>query len=213
MARLRKAVRTVLENRGILVPMKDNEHRRFTIAEYVELESFSNVKHEYIDGLIVAMSGGTIRHARLAASIIFALESQLGDRPCAVYTSDGRIRIEAPNVITYPGISVGCGSVEVDIEDHCAQMNPTVLVEITSPSSEGYDRGKKFGFYRAIPSLREYVIVDQAEPSIEVFRRGEDGTWSLAQHGKAGERVQLLSIGCALDIDAIYRNRRPVSSN
>lgn len=213
MARLRKAVRTVLENRGILVPMNDNEHRRFTIAEYVELESFSNVKHEYIDGLILAMAGGTLEHSRLAAAIIFELQSQLRDRPCAVYTADARVRIEKPNVITYPDISVGCGPVEVDIEDDCAQMNPTVLVEITSPSSEGYDRGKKFGFYRAIPSLREYVIVDQSEPSIEVWRRGEDGTWSLAQHGRAGERVELSSIACALDIGAIYRDPRAPRPN
>ncbi|NVB79517.1 MAG: Uma2 family endonuclease [Kofleriaceae bacterium] len=193
--------------------MNDNEHRRFTIAEYVELERYSNVKHEYIDGLVVAMGGGTVRHARLAASIIAALEQQLADRPCEVYTSDARIRIQDPNVITYPDISVGCGPVEVDDTDECAQTNPTVLIEVTSPSSEGYDRGKKFAFYRAIPSLREYVIVDQEEPSIEVFRRGEDGTWSLAEHGKAGERVALPSIGCVLDVDAIYRNRRPRASN
>ena len=188
--------------------MNENEGRRFTIAEYVDLERYSNVKHEYIDGLILAMGGGTTTHARLAASIIASLESQLTDRPCEVYTSDARIRIAEPNVITYPDISVGCGPIEADREDDCAQLNPTVLVEIASPSSERYDRGKKFRFYRAIPSLREYVIVGQDEPSIDVFRRADDGTWPLAMHGKAGDRVELASIECMLDIDTIYRRRR-----
>lgn len=193
--------------------MNENEHRRYTIAEYVDLENYSNVKHEYIDGLIIAMTGGTLEHSRLAAAILLELGIQLRGRPCAVYTSDARVRIEEPNVITYPDISVGCGAVEIDDDDRCAQMNPTVLVEVTSPSSEGYARGKKFRFYRAIPSLREYVIVDQAEPSIEVWRRADDGTWSVAQQGKAGERVDLTSIGCSLDVDVIYRDPRAPKPN
>lgn len=184
----------------------------YTIKEYVDLEEYSNIKHEYIEGQIRAMSGGTIEHSRLASAIIGELGRQLSGRPCAVYTSDARVRVEGKAVITYPDISVGCGRLALDTEDRCAQLNPTVLIEVTSPSTERYDRGKKFAYYRQISALREYVIVAQDERLIEVFRRCDDDTWMQADRYFSGDRATLSSIGCELDVDAIYRDPRAASS-
>ena len=184
----------------------------YTIEEYVDLEEYSNLKHEYYDGQIWAMGGGTIEHARLATAISRLLGNQLDGRPCAVYSSDARVRVVATGLDTYPDLSIGCGPIENDVEDRLAQTNPSVLIEVTSNTSEKYDRGAKFEHYKLISSLREYVIVSHRERAIDVFRRGDDGAWFLAARGGPGERVTLTSIGCELDVDAVYRDPRAISS-
>lgn len=181
-----------------------------SIADYVRLEDESSIKHEYLDGVIRAMGGGTLDHARIASKIGYLLRSQLEGRPCEVYSSDARIRIVAANLITYPDVIVGCGPVEQDVEDHCAMLNPTVVVEVTSPSSDVYDRGRKLLCYQRVPSLREVMIVSHRERAIEVHRREDDGTWSL-RRAVAGERIELASIVCTLDVDAVYHDARAAS--
>lgn len=181
-----------------------------SIADYVRLEDESSIKHEYLDGVIRAMGGGTLDHARIASKIGYMLRSQLEGRPCEVYSSDARIRIVAANLITYPDVIVGCGPVEQDVEDHCAMLNPTVVVEVTSPSSDVYDRGRKLLCYQRVPSLREVVIVSHRERAIEVHRREDDGTWSV-RRAIAGERIDLASIACSLDVDAVYHDARAAS--
>jgi Uma2 family endonuclease len=188
---------------GILAVMDRPHH---TIEDYVKLEEFSNLKHEYLDGQIYAMGGGTLEHARLAMAIGRQLGNQLEGRRCAIYSSDARVRVQQTGLDTYPDITIACSPPEVDTEDPLAQVNPTVLVEVTSKSSEKYDRGAKFEHYKRIPSLREYVVVSHREPAIDVFRRGEDGTWSLAERGGAGAQVTVASLGCTLDVDPIYRD-------
>lgn len=190
-------------NGGILAVM---ERPFYTIEDYVKLEEFSNLKHEYLDGQIYAMGGGTPEHARLAAAIGRQLGNQLEGRRCAVYSSDGRVRVQATGLDTYPDLTIACDDLQTDTEDQLAQINPTVLVEVTSKSSEKYDRGAKFEHYKRIASLREYVIVSHREHAIDVFRRADDGTWSLAERGGPGAHVALASLGCTLDVDAIYRN-------
>ena len=197
-------------SRGIIEIM--DRHPTHTVSDYVAIEATSGLKHEYVDGQILAMGGGTLEHARLASAIIFLLQDQLGDRPCVVFTSDARVRIVATGLITYPDVSVACGPSILDVEDRLAQTNPSVLVEVTSPTTEAYDRGAKFEHYKLIPSLREYVVVSHRERAIEVFRRGDDQTWSLAARGGAGGRVALTSIGCELEVDRIYRDPRASSS-
>lgn len=177
----------------------------YTIKEYVELEEYSNIKHEFFDGQIRAMSGGTLEHSRLAAAAIFQLGTRLKDRACVVYTADARIRVVAGNLITYPDISIGCAAPETDGEDRNAMLNPTVLVEITSPSTEKYDRGTKFARYKLIPTLREYVVISHREHAIDVFRRLDDGGWAEADRAGVGEKAKLLSIDCEIDVDALYR--------
>ena len=178
----------------------------FTFAEYLEQERTSDVKHEFVNGEIFDMAGGTIEHGRLASTVNAALRTQSRGRPCEVYSSDVRVRVLATGLATYPDTSVVCGRLERDPADANTIVNPVVLVEVLSDSTEGYDRGEKFAHYQRLPSLKEYVLVSQRSPRIEVFRRNEDGnSWTLLI-AQAGERVSLASIGCELAVDEMYAN-------
>jgi Uma2 family endonuclease len=176
-----------------------------SFSEYLAQEQASETKHEFLNGEIVARAGSTPEHARLTARVGGALGAQLRGRPCEAFSSDLRVRVLATGLATYPDISVVCGRFERDPEDANTLVNPVVLVEVLSDSTEGYDRGEKFAHYRRIPSLREYVLVSQRMPRIEVFRRNEDGTWTLFEAEASGS-VKLTSIGCELSVDEVYAN-------
>lgn len=185
-----------------------NETERKVIhshAEYLELERASPTKHEYLNGEIFAMARGTPEHARLCMRVGIQLGMQFHGRPCEIYSSDLRVRVQETGLATYPDLSVVCGKLERDLEDKDAVVNPIVLVEVLSDSSEAYDRGQKFAHYRRIPSLREYVLVSQHEPRIEVFHRNEDDSWTLRE-ARAGQTARLEAIGCALVVNEIYRD-------
>jgi Uma2 family endonuclease len=176
-----------------------------SFAEYLAQEAKSETKHEWLDGEIYDMAGGTGDHAGLAATVTRLLGNQLQGRRCRVFTADLKIRVLATGLGTYPDLSVICGRVEWDPEGPgTVATNPIVLVEVLSDSTEGYDRGEKFAHYRRIPSLREYVIVGQNKPMIEVFRKNEAGRWELVAEAGAGEAATLESIGCTLAVDDVY---------
>lgn len=177
----------------------------YSLKEYLIIEEMSGVRHEYLDGNIFAMAGGTPDHARICANLISLLSNRLEARPCAVFTSDVRVRVQATGLLTYPDVSVLCGRAERDAEDKNALINPIVLVEVTSPSTEAYDRGAKLDHYKRIPSLREVVLVDHAERRVEVWRRGEDERWAVEATAPAGT-VHLAALGCELPLELIYRN-------
>ena len=126
----------------------------YTYEEYRRFEDTNPARHEYVDGQILAMAGGTPAHARLQAAVLFALERRLEGRPCQPFASDLRVKVVATGVATYPDVTVVCGSVETDAEDPRAVTNPTVVVEVLSDSAEAYDRGDKFEHYRQIPFRR-----------------------------------------------------------
>ena len=176
---------------------------RYGLLDYLAIEESSNVRHEFLDGEIFAMAGGTPEHGRVCANVIGLLWGQLGGRPCSVFTSDVRVRVRARNVITYPDASVVCGPVERDSEDRQAVLNPLVLIEVGSPSTEAYDRGEKLEVYKLIPSLREVVLVSCQDRRVEVWRRGDAG-WSREAAGP-GEVARLASVDCELPVDAVYR--------
>ncbi len=174
-------------------------------AEYLEAEAKSPTRHEWLDGEIYDVAGGTLDHAGLAAAVIAALGRQLAGRRCRVFTSDLLVRVLATGLGTYPDISVVCGRAEHDPESNgMAVTNPTVLIEVLSDTTEAYDRGEKFAHYRRIPSLREYALVGQNTPKIEVFRKNEAGLWVLVAEAGAGESATLESIGCTLQVDEVY---------
>lgn len=173
-------------------------------AEYIELEEKSATKHEWLDGVIFDMAGASPEHAALAMAVGGALIEQLRGKRCRVFSSDLKIRVLATKLATYPDVSVVCGSLERDPDSQAAVTNPTVLIEVLSDSTEGYDRGEKFAHYRRIPSLREYVLVSQSKPMIEVFRKNEAGLWVLVAEAGAGEEAALDSIGCVLNVDQVY---------
>src|SRR5215831_14711660 len=144
---------------------------RYTRAEYIALERSSNVKHEYLDGRIYAMSGGSREHAAIAVNVSTLLNVALRGKPCAVHSPNLRIRVLDSGLETYPDVSVICGKPEIDPDDKHAVTNPVVLVEVTSPSTEAYDRGEKLEHYKRIASLREIVLVSHREKLVEIIRR------------------------------------------
>ena len=181
---------------------------RYTLAEYLILEEMSNVRHEYLDEHIFAMAGGTPEHGGLCANLIALLSNALAGRPCRVFTSDVRVRVRATGLDTYPDASVVCGRAERDVEDPNALTNPTVLVEVTSPGTEAYDRGEKLEHYKRIPSLREVVIVAHAGIDVVGWRRRGSEEWVAESAGPEGA-ARLPSLSCELAVADIYRNPLP----
>jgi Uma2 family endonuclease len=177
--------------------------------EYRRFEDSNPAKHEFIDGHILAMAGGTPAHARLQGAVLYALERRLEGKPCQPFPSDLRVRVRATGMATYPDVTVICGAVETDPEDLHAVTNPTVIVEVLSDRTERYDRGEKFEHYRTIPSLREYVLVSHRERHVEVRRRGGVGEWRET-HARRGEVVELTALGITVGVDEIYE-RSPLT--
>jgi Uma2 family endonuclease len=184
--------------------MAELARHRFTFHDYVQIEEDSTIKHEFLDGVIYAMAGGSIEHAAVGGNVIGLLRAALVGRRCRVFTSDLRVRVAATGLATYPDVSVICEKVERDPADpkgHTA-LNPVLLVEVLSPSTEDYDRGEKLAHYRLIPSLQEVMLIAHDERRVDVWRRAGDHWTQLSS--RAGERVQLESIGASLPVDAIY---------
>ena len=185
--------------------MVDLARKRISYAEYIAIANDSPVKYEYIAGEIVAMSGGTIAHGRLIGRVTDALNRALDGKRCIVLPSDLRVRIRIAERSTYPDLHIVCGEIERDPDDDHAIVNPTVIVEVLSDSTEDSDRTEKFAAYRRLPSLREYVLVSQRERRVELYRR--DGRrWHLDEYGP-GERLTLESLAIAVMVDEIYVDR------
>ena len=172
--------------------------------EYLALERASNIKHEYLDGQIYAMAGGTPAHAALQLAVPNLLFSQLRTGRCRALGSDLRIRVVATGLATYPDVTIICGPRETDPEDENSVTNPTLLVEVLSPSTAVYDRGEKFAHYKRIPSLRQYVLVSPDEPRVEVWTRDDDAAWTSTVFTE-GDRADLGSIGARLDVRELYQ--------
>ena len=187
--------------------MGEPAHHRFTFDQYLMLEEDSGSKHEFLDGQVWAMSGGSPDHAAVAGNVLTLLNVQLSGKKCRVFTSDLRVRVVATGLGTYPDVSVICGRVELDPEDakRHTVINPRLLVEVLSPSTEAYDRGEKLRHYQQIASVEEIVLVAHDRPEVEVVRREADGSWSRHLAGD-GELAQLLSVGCALSVREVYRD-------
>jgi Uma2 family endonuclease len=162
----------------------------------------SEIKYEYIDGEIVAMAGGTIVHGRLIGRAMTVLGRLLEGKPCVALPSDVRVRIRAADRATYPDLHVVCGEVEHDSEDDHAIVNPTVIVEVLSESTAQSDRTFKFFAYRRLKSLRDYVLVSQAERRVDIFRR-EGRRWAVDEYA-TGERFRLDSIEIEVGVDELY---------
>jgi Uma2 family endonuclease len=182
--------------------MVDIAHKRASYAEYLAFTETSELKYEYIDGEIVAMSGGTIAHGRLIGRVTALISRALEGRPCLVLPAEVRVRIRAADRTTYPDLFVVCDGVEADPDDDHAVINPTVIVEVLSSSTADADRGDKFAAYRRLRSLREYVLVSQLERRIDVYRR--DGRrWQLDEY-RQGDKLTLESIAVVIAVDEIY---------
>ena len=179
---------------------------RCTIAEYIRLEETAVDKHEYRDGEILSMSGGSPRHSLVISNFIGKTWSVLKGKPCRVYESNLRVRVARSMLYTYPDASIVCGPLQYDANDtsQTTIINPKVIVEVLSPGSETYDRGDKFDRYRMIDSLEEYILIRQSQPSVHTFLRQPEGNWSFAWFDGLEAVLKIRSIGIDLPLSDIY---------
>lgn len=186
---------------------------RLSPAEYLARENASARKHEYVNGEVIAMAGGSPRHNLISANITGALWARLGDGPCCPMTSDQRVHVPDTGLYTYPDVTVVCGEPESHPDDRNTIGNPRVIFEVLSSSTEAHDRGAKFSHYRRSATLAEYVLVSQRERLVEHYRRTDDGRWILSEY-RGDDPVELPSLGCSLPLHEIYRNadRYPADS-
>lgn len=176
----------------------------YTVEHYLELEEKAETKSEYLSGQIFAMSGGSPRHSRIAANLIRRLGNALDAEPCEIFTSDLRVTIMPTGLKTYPDVTVTCGEPYFHPLDTNSLINPMVLFEVLSPSTEGYDRGEKWANYRQLESLQEYVLVSQHTPLVEVYARQEDGSWKFTATNKMDGKISLPSLGMTLSLAEVY---------
>lgn len=173
-----------------------------TPEAYLAWERQQLDKHEYFGGEVFAMAGASREHNLIVGNVVGELRNLLRKHTCEVYPSDLRVHVPLTGLYTYPDASVVCGRPELTDEAGDTLLNPSVLVEVLSPSSEAYDRGKKFEQYRSIASLRDYLLVSSESAHVEHYARQPDGSW-LLRDARAGGRVSL-SIGCALEVNELY---------
>lgn len=171
--------------------------------EYLAFERSSPEKHEFADGEIFAMSGGTAEHSAVTLNLLAELRSALAGRGCRAFESNMRVHVPATDRYVYPDGTIVCGRAEFTDDTRDTLQNPRVVIEVLSSSTEAYDRGDKFAGYRTIPSFQEYVVASQKEPRIELFTRQSNGSWNLRIFG-SGERVDLVSLDCAVEVDRVY---------
>jgi Uma2 family endonuclease len=182
------------------------ENQRYTIPEYLRLERDALDKHEYRNGEILTMGRVTGDHSLIAANIIAELGNRLKGKPCRVYESSLRLRVPRKVLYTYPDVSVVCGKPDLDPDDPFGETvtSARVIIEVLSPSTESYDRGEKFNYYRELDSLEEYVLVSQAACRIETFFRQSEGTWLLTPVSGLSGKVNLRSLEVELALSEVY---------
>jgi Uma2 family endonuclease len=176
----------------------------YTIQEYLQIERGSLEKHEYYKGEIFAMSGASPRHNVIAVNIITTLSIALKGKRCRPFGSDMRIQIPENSLFTYPDVSIFCGDVIISPEDKETVIQPTVIIEILSPSTKNYDRGEKFMLYRAIPALKEYILIDSESVHAEHFAINEEGLWQLKEYNNLIEKVIIETLNLQLILNDVY---------
>jgi Uma2 family endonuclease len=174
--------------------------QKLSPEEYLAWERAQPTKHEYYRGEVFAMAGASVRHNRLCSIVIRLLDDLLATRGCHVLTSDQRLAVEGGERYVYPDVTVVCGAPMVEHDD--ILLNPTIVVEVLSLSTEQHDRGSKWQSYQRLPSLRDYMLVPQWIPTIELFSRDEGGEW-IYRAARAGERV-VLATGAELVVDDLF---------
>jgi len=179
-----------------------------TEAEYLRLERDADTRSEFFDGEIFAMAGGTQTHSLLCSNVVGELRNRIKALDCVVYNADLRVKIETTGLITYPDASVVCGGGRFLDAREDTLLNPIIIVEVLSDSTEAYDRGKKFEHYRQIPSCREYLLVNQKEPRIEQFIRHPSGEWILKEAVGLSAELKIHSLEIVLPLAEVFAKVR-----
>ncbi|MCI0537321.1 MAG: Uma2 family endonuclease [Verrucomicrobiales bacterium] len=179
---------------------------RLTEAEYLAIERAAPFKSEFFDGEMFAMAGGTPMHSLIGANLIAILRDKTAGRGCLTFTSDLRVKVEMTGLNTYPDVSVVCDEMRFADSEEDTLVNPTLLAEVLSDATEGYDRGEKFEHYRRIGSLQAYLLVSQRKPRLELFLRGAEGHWVLREAAGLEASLEIPPIGIALPLLEVFAN-------
>jgi Uma2 family endonuclease len=184
--------------------MSAQPHPRLTPEEYLELDRASEIRNEYYDGRMYAMSGGTHLHGIIIGNLTRELGIALEKRPCTVSPAHVRVQVERGGLYTYPDVVVVCGETRYRDNRRDTVLNPVLLIEVLSPSTEAYDRGFKAAQYRTLESLQEYALVSQSEPRVEVFRRSGNAEWVLTEFTGLEASARFRSVDCVIPLARIY---------
>lgn len=180
---------------------------RYTVDEYLAFERGSDVKHEYVNGEIIAMAGASPEHGSIQADLHLAIGKRLSGRRCRTFLSDTRVRIDTTGLYAYPDLTVVCGRPQFSDEKPASLLNPTVIFEVLSESTEAYDRGEKTAHYRHHASVQAYVLLSSTAERVEVYRRGGDGWWQLGTFD-GDVSVPLSSLEIDVPLSEIYEGWR-----
>ncbi len=175
-----------------------------TEEEYLAIERRAEFRSEFHGGEMFAMAGASRRHNRIVTNLVSALDNQLRERPCNVYSSDMRVKIPATGLYTYPDVVVTCGEEEFADEEFDILLNPVATIEVLSDSTEAYDRGKKFEHYQSIASLSTYILVSQSAARVEKYVKQGGGAWLYTEAHEGGAVVEIAAILCDLKLEDVY---------
>jgi Uma2 family endonuclease len=175
-----------------------------TPEQYLEAERRAETKSEYFAGRVYAMAGASLEHTQIITNLLVSLHAQLRGRNCSVLASDLRLRVPATGLYTYPDVIVVCGDPQLEDDHFDTLLNPTILIEVLSDSTERYDRGRKAEHYRTIASLHEYLLVRQDEAHIECYRRHGEAEWLLSEAWGLDQSIELTSIAGSLMLSDVY---------
>ena len=179
---------------------------RVSPEEYLAMEELTETRHELINGVVEAMSGNTYSHLRIVRNLLAQLDGRLQGGPCEIFCNDLRVKVELTDDYFYPDLVGVCGTPVFDRLSHITLLNPRMLIEVLSPSTEAYDRGQKFLHYQQIPTLCEYVLVSQGAARVELFTRGESSAWTYKVFAGPGATITFASVDCTVPLADIYRD-------
>ena len=197
-----------LPKRNYVEEQEVHYHLRYNLAQYLEIEKKSNTKHEYFKEEIFSMADASDAHNEIFSNLFSQIALKLKGKPCRPYGSDKRLHIPENSLYTYPDISIYCNGLIHSANDKDSSILPTVLIEILSNSTQTYDRGDKFKLYRDIPSLKEYILIDSEQISIESFFLNSKNNWELQEYTDQSQKLLLKSLAIDLNILDIYEHTR-----
>ena len=184
--------------------MATQPQQRLSPAQYLDLERQATGRSEFYDGEVFAMAGASERHNLIVSNLVVCLGVQLRGRPCRVYANDLRLKVSATGLYTYPDVIALCSEPRFDDEQRDTLLNPDLIIEVLSESTEGYDRGEKFAHYRKLESLTDYLLVAQQQPRVEHYTRQVGDHWLLADAEGLDAVLDLPALGCRLPLAEVY---------
>lgn len=187
--------------------MPAQQNAQLSPEEYLDNERASDTKHEYLNGDVFAMAGASRAHNQITSNLVVALGNKLAERPCSVYVSDMKVRTKTKetNKYSYPDVVVTCGDESFGDDKNDVLLNPLLIIEVLSESTEAYDRGLKFFHYQLIPSLSDYLLVTQDFCRVEHYQRREDQQWVYSEYHDPQDLVEIATLNCSLTMAEIYR--------